>query len=135
LIIAIPEVLRDKLGPEGARALAELFNEASVRTRDDVIELAVGRFEKRLAEEIGAVRAEIGLLRGEIDSQIGTLRGDIGSQIGTLRGEIDSQIGTLRGEIDSKIGRFEGRMTRWMFVFWIGQLGALLGVLFAFFRP
>ena len=113
MIIAIPEVLRDKLGPEGARALAVLLNEASVQTRDDVIERAVGRFERRLAEEVGAVQAELGLLRGQIDSHIGM----------------------LRGEIDSKIGAFEGRITRWMFVFWIGQIGALLGILFAFFRP
>lgn len=28
MIIAIPEALREKLGPDGARALAELLNEA-----------------------------------------------------------------------------------------------------------
>ncbi|HZD80080.1 MAG TPA: hypothetical protein VE646_08570 [Actinomycetota bacterium] len=90
MIVAIPEALRDRLGPEAARALAELLNEVSVRTRGDVIEMAAGRFERRLAEEIGKVRAEI--------------------------------------------GASEGRITRWMFVFWIGQIGALLGILFAFFR-
>jgi hypothetical protein len=25
-------------------------------------------------------------------------------------------------------------LLRWMFVFWVGQIGALLGILFAFFR-
>ncbi len=102
MIIAIPEALREKLGPEGARALAELLNEASVQTRGDVIEIAASRFERRLAEELGALRAEMG-----------------------------SEIGALRAEM----GAFEGRITRWMFVFWIGQIGALLGILFAFFRP
>lgn len=34
----------------------------------------------------------------------------------------------------AEMGAFEGRITRWMFVFWIGQIGALLGILFAFFR-
>ncbi len=102
MIIAIPEALREKLGPEGARALAELLNEASVQTRGDVIEIAASRFERRLAEEVGALRAEMG-----------------------------SEIGALRAEM----GAFEGRITRWMFVFWLGQIGALLGILFAFFRP
>ncbi len=102
MIIAIPEALREKLGPEGTRALAELLNEASVQTRGDVIEIAASRFERRLAEELGALRAEMG-----------------------------SEIGALRAEM----GAFEGRITRWMFVFWIGQIGALLGILFAFFRP
>jgi hypothetical protein len=77
-------------GPDGARALAELLNEARVQTRDDVIEIAASRFERRLADEVGRLRAEM--------------------------------------------GAFEGRITRWMFVFWIGQIGALLGILFAFFR-
>jgi hypothetical protein len=108
LIIAIPEVLRDKLGPDGARALAELLNEASVQTRGDVVEIAVSRFERRLAEETGKLRAEIAALRAELHSEVGALRADMGA--------------------------FEARITRWMFVFWIGQIGALLGILFAFFR-
>jgi len=152
VIITIPEALREKLGPDGARALAELLNEASVQTRGDVIEIAVSRFERRLAEEVGAVRAEIGGLRGELDSKIGGLRGDLDSKIAGLRGDLDSKIAGLRGDLDSKIGdlradmsdRFgalegrigalEGRIIRWMFVFWIGQFGALLAIFFAFFR-
>ncbi len=97
MIITVPEALRDKLGPEGAKALAELLNETSVRTRENVIEMAADRFERRLAEESAKLRAEIGNLRADM-------------------------------------GAFEGRITRWMFVFWIGQIGALLGILFAFFR-
>ena len=113
MIIAIPEALREKLGPEGARALADLLNEASVQTRGDVIEIAANRFERRLAEESSKLRAEIGALRAE------------------FRTELSSEIGSLRADM----GAFEGRITRWMFVFWIGQIGALLGILFAFFRP
>ena len=119
MIVTIPEVLREKLGPEGARALADLLNEASVQTRGDVIEMAASRFESRLAEEIGALRADFGVLRGEFDSKIGE-----------LRGVIDSKIGDLHADR----GKFEGRMTRWMFVFWIGQIGVLLAMFFAFFR-
>ncbi len=84
-----------------ARALADLLNEASVQTRGDVVEIAVSRFERRLAEEVDK-------LRTELHSEIGGLRADMGA--------------------------FEARITRWMFVFWIGQIGALLGILFAFFR-
>lgn len=113
LIIAIPEALREKLGPDGARALAELLNEASVQTRGDVIEIAATRFERRLAEELGRFRAEMH------------------SELGKLRAEMHAELGKLRAEM----GALEGRIIRWMFVFWIGQIGALLGILFAFFRP
>ena len=128
MIIAIPEALRETLGPEGARALADLLNEASVGTRGDVIEIAASRFEHRLAEELAELRAEL-------YSQIGALRAEVGAEIGSLRAdfraELNSEIGSLRADM----GAFEGRITRWMFVFWIGQIGALLGILFAFFRP
>lgn len=138
LIITIPEALREKLGADGARALAELFNDTSMQTRGDVIEIAASRFERRLAEELGTLRSEfhsalhseIGGLRAEMQSEIGGLRAELQSQIGGLRAELHSQVGELRAEM----GAFEGRITRWMFVFWIGQIGALLGILFAFFR-
>jgi hypothetical protein len=123
VIVTIPEVLREKLGSEGARALADLLNEASVQTRGDVIELTVSRFESRLAEEIGA-------LRGDMVASISALRGDLNAGLAELRGEFDAKIGDLRAEM----GRFEGRITRWMFVFWIGQIGVLLAMFFAFFR-
>lgn len=91
MIITFPEVLRDKLGVEGARALADLLNETNVSTRENVTEIAADRFERRLAEESAKLRAEIGSLRADM-------------------------------------GAFKGRITRWMFVFWIGQIGALLGI-------
>ncbi|MFW6085192.1 MAG: LA_3696 family protein [Gemmatimonadota bacterium] len=149
LIITIPEALRERLGPDGARALAELLNDTSMQTRGDVIEIAAGRFERRLAEELGKLRSEfhstlqseIGGLRAEMHSGLGEVRAELQSEIGGLRGELHSQVGGLRGELQSEIGglraemgAFEGRITRWMFVFWIGQIGALLGILFAFFR-
>lgn len=149
MIIAIPEVLREVLGPDGARALAEVLNEASVQTRGDVIEIAATRFERRLTEEIGELRAELGLgiggLRGDFDAKIGGLRGDLDAKIGGLRGDLDAKIAAVRGDLDSKIaelrgdlegrmGAFEARIIRWMFVFWISQIGMLAGILFALLR-
>ena len=123
MIIAIPEALRERLGPEAAQALAELLNEARVQTKGDVIEIAASGFKRQLAEDVGGLRAEM-------HSEIGTLRSEMHSLIGGLRAEMHSEFGNVRAEMRE----VESRITRWMFVFWIGQLGALLGVLFAFFR-
>jgi glutamine synthetase type III len=80
-IIAIPKILREKLSDEGADALVELVNKADERQKEDALKF-VGekfevrlssfeeridakltvleeKFERRLAEEIGKVRAEI----------------------------------------------------------------------------
>ena len=127
LIITIPDALREKLGSDGARALAGLLNDANMQIRGDVIEVAASRFERRLAEELGA-------LRSELHSEIGRLRGELHAEIGQLRAEFHSTLHAELGGLRADIGAFEGRITRWMFVFRIGQTGALLGILFAFFR-
>jgi hypothetical protein len=47
-----------------------------------------------------------------------------------LRAEIDH----LRGEMVERIESVRSELIKWMFVFWVGQIGAIVGILFAFFR-
>ena len=86
IVITIPKAIREKLGDEGAEALTELFNKIEDRSKEDIIELAEQRFEKRLAQ------------------------------------------------LDIKIERVRADLIKWMFIFWVGQVGVLIGVLFAFFK-
>lgn len=67
-----------------------LINEAGENNKKSVIEMVEERFERRLAEEMGKMRAEMADLRANL--------------------------------------------VQWMFIFWIGQIGVLTGILFAFFR-
>ncbi len=89
-VIAVPRPLREKLGEEGTDALVVLINEAGESNKKSVIEVVEERFERRLAEEMGKLRAEMADLRANL--------------------------------------------VQWMFIFWIGQIGVLTGILFAFFR-
>ena len=160
LVVAVPEPLQRALGAEGAPALVSLLNEVGLAVRASVTALAVERFERRLAEELGRLRAElhehvsglraefhaalhaeVGSLRAELHEQVGTLRAELGEQVGSLRAGLHEQLGTLRAGLHEQLGSVraamlgsEARITRWMFVFWVGQIGALLGILFAFFR-
>mgnify|MGYP001142844104 FL=1 len=86
IVITIPKAIREKLGDEGAEALTELFNKIDDRSKEDIIELAEQRFEKRLAQ------------------------------------------------LDVKIERVRADLIKWMFIFWVGQVGVLIGILFAFFK-
>jgi len=86
IVITIPKAIREKLGDEGAEALTELFNKIEDRYKEDIIELAEQRFEKRLAK------------------------------------------------LDVKIERIRADLIKWMFIFWVGQVGVLIGILFAFFK-
>ena len=58
-VIALPKSLTDKLGDEGTQALIDILDKLKDNTKDNVIEIAENKFEKRLAEELGKVRAEI----------------------------------------------------------------------------
>jgi len=37
-------------------------------------------------------------------------------------------------QIDATIETVKADMIKWMFIFWVGQIGVLTGILFAFFR-
>lgn len=58
-VIAIPTVLIDKLGNEGADAFTAIIKEIDLEARKEAIAIAEERFEKRLAEEMGKVKTEI----------------------------------------------------------------------------
>lgn len=51
-------------------------------------------------------------------------------EISKLRVEFTEKLSLL----DTKISNVQANLIKWMFIFWIGQIGAILGILFAFFK-
>jgi len=45
-------------------------------------------------------------------------------------GHVKVEIGSVRNEIYSA----KSELIKWMFIFWVGQVGVILGILFAFFK-
>ena len=48
--------------------------------------------------------------------------------------KLRAEMGQLRGEMIERIESVRSELIKWMFVFWVGQIGAMVGILFAFFR-
>ena len=65
-VIAIPKVLREKLGDEGSEALIEILNKSEDKSKEHILEVAEGKFEKRLTEEISSVKVELARARADI---------------------------------------------------------------------
>src|SRR5437773_2253557 len=86
-------------------------------SRPQVVNLAVEGFERRLVEEIAGVRVE--MARSE-----GRLREDIAKQGAALQTEIVQQAAAVRQEIARD--RFE--LMKWSFLFWVGQVFAVVGL-------
>ena len=118
-IIIIPKALRDKLGEDGAEALVSLINQSDEKTKEDVIALSAEKFEVMLSEEASK-------LDRRITEEVAKLDRRITEESAKLRVEIAGN----RIEIQAA----KADMIRWMFIFWVGQIGAIIGILFAFFK-
>jgi hypothetical protein len=147
-IIFIPKPLREKLGEEGTEALVQVLNENDKELRSSIIDFAeqkfeqalsreVGgvrvdladaekRFEKRLIEEISGVRIDLSTVEKALREEISGVRVDLVTVEKALREEISG--------VQGSIGKSKSDTIKWMFLFWIGQIGVLTGILFAVFK-
>jgi len=44
------------------------------------------------------------------------------------------EIGGVEGRLTAKILETKAELIKWMFIFWVGQVGVMLGILFVFFK-
>jgi len=49
--------------------------------------------------------------------------------------KVNEKITSEISKVEQKISESQANMIKWMFIFWLGQIGALIGILFAFFKP
>jgi ribosomal protein S6E (S10) len=88
------------------------------------------RFEKKLGDEISGVRIELANTEKRLGEEIGKVDKRLSNEIHLLREDMVQGDESLRTEIQAS----KTDTIKWMFIFWIGQVGALVGILFAFFK-
>ena len=129
-IISIPKPLREKLGDEGAEALVHVLNENDKELRSSVLNSAEQRFEKHLSEEISAVRLDLADAEKRFEKHLS-------KEISAVRLDLSSAEKVMTEEISAvriSIEKSRSDTIKWMFIFWVGQIGVLLGILMAFFK-
>ena len=129
-IITVPKPLRDKLGEDGSEALVNLINQQTDFVKGDVIKIAEEKFEQRLVEETGKLDKRIVDETSKLDNRITEEVSKLEGQIT----ELDKRLTKEVSRLDVSISQVQSNLVRWMFVFWIGQFGMTMGLLFAFFR-
>ncbi|MDZ7725894.1 MAG: hypothetical protein U5R06_24495 [candidate division KSB1 bacterium] len=55
-------------------------------------------------------------------------------EIGNVNERMTAELSKVNERITSENSKTRPDLIKWMFIFWIGQVGALLGILFAFFK-
>jgi hypothetical protein len=139
----VPVALAERLGTEATGGLVRLFNAARESLDDvrgewseQVLSLAVERFERRLVEETSKLRVEMAQgfsgLRQEMSSLEGRLRQEMGGlrqEMGGLEGRLRQEMGGLEGRLHKEIGGQRVESLRWSFLFWVGQVAAMAALL------
>ena len=100
-------VLRERIGVEATDALSTMMNESTRSMAEEIVRAMGDRLERRLTEEVSTVRVEMH------------------KEFSVLRAEMHKGFGDLRAEIAA--GRTDA--IRWALVFWVGQVGAIGGLL------
>ena len=129
-IIAIPRALRDKLGEEGSDALVDVLNMQGDENKQSVIDLAEQRFEAKLAKETSLLREEMAGFDTKLKHEISILREEMIRSDLSIKEDLLKSIQTVSENVQTT----RADLIKWMFIFWVGQLFAIGGILFAFYK-
>jgi Fe2+ transport system protein B len=103
------------------------------------------RFEKKLSEEISGVRLELAesekRFEKKLSEEISGVRIELAESEKRFEKKLSEEISGVREEmvrgdcaLQKEIQKSKTDTVKWMFIFWIGQIGALLGILFMVFK-
>ena len=133
-IVNVPKALRDRLGEEATQALVDLLNAATDQTQADTLALSEERYERRLSEEASKFGTRVTEETAKLDRRVTEEAGRLDNRITEEAAKLDRRITEEVARLRTQISDVRADLIRWMFVFWVGQVGVLLGILFAFFR-
>ena len=137
-IITIPKILQERLTEEGAKALVDILDKVEEQGTSHALEINEERFEKRLTIEIANVRSDIKVLGERFDkkleNEIAGVKADIKVLEERFDKKIDTSIAHLRTELKTDIANTKADLIKWMFLFWIGQVATIIGILLVFFK-
>jgi hypothetical protein len=141
----LPPELRERLGDEAALGLLALLESERAEWSERVLRVAADRFERRLAEQIAGVRVELSAVRadivrelheglGSIRQELATVRVEVRQELATVRVEMRQELATARVEMHQLLATSRVETLRWSFLFWVGQVAAMAGLLALMFR-
>ena len=131
----VPVALQEQLGAQATAGLLRLFEVERAEWTGDVISRSVERFEQRLVGELAGVRTEMTRGEARLREEIASVRVEMARGEARLHGEISQTRAMLREEMAQQgtlirqeiaTNRFE--LLKWSFLFWVGQVIAVVGL-------
>jgi hypothetical protein len=133
------KLLSEKLGNDTTEAMFKYIDnktersvEASIKTLSTKDDLA--NLRKEVGNDFSNLRKEMGdnfsNLRKEMGDNFSNFRKEMGKEISNVKDEIAN----VRYDLRKDIGESKADNIKWMFIFWVGQIGATLAILLLFLK-
>jgi hypothetical protein len=116
-VAPMPRALVERLGNDGAQGLVTWLASERTAWSDDVLNMALERFDRRLTTEISGLRIDVA-------RELSALRVDVARDMSTLRGDVARDLSAVRSEL-----------LKWSFLFWVGQVATMAALLAFMLRP
>ena len=155
-IDAVPAALRQRLGPDATVDLVELFDRFHSETKESMIAACTERFERRLVEEVAGVRFQLAKTESGLRQELTKFGAELRQEMTQLGAELRQEMTQLGAELRQEMtqlgadlrqenaqamaglrqeiatGRVE--LFKWCFLFWIGQVLAIGGMMAVMLR-
>lgn len=115
-VVSFDKGVRETFG-ESYDNFVQGLNEIAKNQEADVVRQVEERFHRVVVETKAELKEDIAQVREEIVRT----KGDLETKM--------AQLETKMAQLETKISVLHVSQLRWMFVFWIGQVGATLGII------
>jgi len=138
-VARVPQALAERLGIDGTEGLLTLLASTKAEWTEGVLSTAVDRFERRLGSEAASLRVdltrEIATLRQDMTRDTSALRQDMTKEMSMLRQDMTIDLSALRQDFSRDLSNVRVELLKWSFLFWVGQVAAMAGLLAFMLRP
>jgi tRNA uridine 5-carbamoylmethylation protein Kti12 len=126
-VLTVEKPLRDKLGDDAVDSLVRLIEQSQENQKNGILEFVEEKFERRLSEEISNLRIILSEKISDGDKKLA-------EKISEVETRLSEKITQGDNALLVKISETKAELIKWMFIFWIGQVAFILGILFTFFK-
>ncbi len=130
-VLEVYERLKPHLGEDDTRLLVEFVQDPGGRglaTREDLFEVRTG-LERQIAQVKTDLEHQIAQVKTDLEHQIAQVRTDLEHQIAQVR----TDLAKVKADLHVEIAQVKAELLKWLFLFWVGQIG-IVGGLLALFR-
>lgn len=131
----------EKFGDDIANELVEWFNQVDLTYRADLRELNELNFarfdaklEQRVAELDSKFEKRLAEFEAKFEKRLAELETKFEKRLAELETTFEIRLAELDAKIDARTAGLRAELIKWMFVFWIGTLAPLGGLMFALMR-